>query len=134
MLQGVKLILEEGQVELPVIVWSDLDELRDEEGRIAIFVLSHAVLVTAEEFDDGLEEVRADVPNRISGQITRQKPPLASAMLRVCRVHHGRAALVGAQSLTERGRPARVVAAALLFIPSNALLDESAKLLTDWSR
>ena len=57
MLQHLELVLEEGEVELPVAVWSDLDELGNKEGCVAILVFPHAVLIPAEELNDRLKEV-----------------------------------------------------------------------------
>ena len=66
MFKCIKLVLEKGDVKLAVTVRTNLDELRDQEGSVSIFVLTHAVLITTEKFDDGLEEVRANVAYRVS--------------------------------------------------------------------
>lgn len=66
MLESVQLPLEEGEVELAVAVRTDLDELRDQEGCVSVFVLPHAVLVATEKLDDRLEEVGANVADGVS--------------------------------------------------------------------
>lgn len=45
-LQHFQLVLEKCDVELSVAVWSDLDELGNEEGCVTVLVFTHAVLIS----------------------------------------------------------------------------------------
>lgn len=76
MLQCIELILEEGDVELAIVIWSYLNKLGDQEGSVTIFILPHTVLIPAEKFHNGLEKVRPDITNSIGRQISCQEIPL----------------------------------------------------------
>lgn len=127
-LQGVQLVLEEGFVEIVIVVRSVLNVFRDEKGCITILIKSDAALVAAEEFNDCLEKVGTDVTDCLCGKIAGDVGFLTRSSL-ITRVHHIRATLIDLRARLDFFAICRVEAVDLLLVLPDALLDQVAELV-----
>ena len=64
-LECLRLILEERVVELEIFCWPNVQEVSNLKLCVAILIFTYAPEVAGEQFNDGFEEVGADLPDRL---------------------------------------------------------------------